>query len=501
MNWLKKNIWLLASLTIAILAGRMLLSTHHFYVHDDIQVFRVNEFKECIKDGQIPCRWSKDLGKGYGMPWFNFYPPMIYLVPSILSLTGLSIITSLNIFMFLTFIIAAWGMFCLIKELTDRSDLAFFGSVLFTLYPFHATNVFLRGVYAENLVWSLAPWVLYLIYKQSKTGKFNKYLPLLFASIFLTHVISSFLIIATSILWLMILDFKKWRMLMVQLLIGLGISAFFFGPAMLEKNLVQSSSLIEGYYSYLNHFVTLKQLFINYTWNYGASYWDTPSVEMGYMVGHVHILLLAILLAIVVYFKPKSKLRNIAVLSSILFAAVLFMTHNKSVLIWKALPSLAYVQFPWRFVGWAGIPLVIAISSLFSMIPVKLSKFLMYFAIPIIIIYSYPFFFPRGYDQYQDSDFISGQFRVEQQTKALFDYLPNTVHVVPEKGVGTFYFPGWVSAKPLEIDPDSGVILNPPSDLKWQETPLRLLFDVISILSISGYLIYLMYNKAYGKIH
>jgi uncharacterized membrane protein len=54
------------------------------------------------------------LGKGYGYPLFNYYPPMIYVVPALIHLLGFSLITSLNLFMFLTFILAAWGMYNLV---------------------------------------------------------------------------------------------------------------------------------------------------------------------------------------------------------------------------------------------------------------------------------------------------------------------------------------------------------------------------------------------------
>jgi len=50
----------------------MLLTNAHFYTHDDIQVYRLGEFIECFARGQIPCRWSDSLGKGYGYPLFNF---------------------------------------------------------------------------------------------------------------------------------------------------------------------------------------------------------------------------------------------------------------------------------------------------------------------------------------------------------------------------------------------------------------------------------------------
>jgi len=496
MQKLLSHKWLLLSLFVAILAGRTLLTSRHFYTHDDIQVFRVNEFIECFKRGEIPCRWSANLGKGYGYPWFNYYPPMIYIISGLIHLSGFSIIASLNLLMFLSFILAAWGMYLLVKELTDRGDLAFLGSTLFTLYPFHATNVFLRGVYAENLAWSLTPFVLLAISRQIKSGHFSHSLPFLFAGIFLTHIISSFLVVGFAVFWLILFSCKTWRQLLLQILLGIGISAFFFLPAIFEKNLVQSESLIQGYYAYFNHFVSLKQLFLEYKWNYGASYWADPPQEMGFMIGHVHTIFLGILLVIGLFSRRKIKQQKL--IFGLLFATgfVLFLTHSKSAFIWQLLPSLAYIQFPWRFVGWTGIPLIISASLLMKYLPRLLSYSITLLVTIALLLYSYPFFFPRDYDVYSDADFLTGSLRADQQTKSLFDYLPKTVHQIPTIQSGIFYFPGWTSRTKIEVDAETGVIVDTSPDLAWRETPFRLAMDIVSVISLIGYV---MYNKWYAK--
>lgn len=237
MHKLWEHRWLILSLLVAILAGRMLLSTHHFYVHDDIQVFRLNEFVECLKTGQIPCRWSSELGKGYGYPWFNFYPPMIYLISSGFHLLGFSLITSLNLLAFASMILAAWGMYLLVKELTENPPIAFFGSLLLTLYPFHATNIFLRGVYAENLAWSLTPWLWLYLTRQLKFQKTQAILPFLFALLYLTHIISSFIVTGLSILFVVALHFlyqtglRPLKKIAWQLGLAVAMAAFFLLPA------------------------------------------------------------------------------------------------------------------------------------------------------------------------------------------------------------------------------------------------------------------------------
>ncbi len=512
MHKLLSHKWLILALLISVWAGRMLLTTKHFYTHDDIQVFRLNEYLECFDRGDLPCRWSPALGKGYGYPLFNYYPPMIYVVPALIHLLGFSLITSLNLFMFLTFILAAWGMYNLVKALTEREDLAFLASALYTLYPWHATNVFIRGVYGENLAWSLAPWIFLTIFLHISKGR-RGWLPPLFALTFLTHIISSFLLVGLGIIWTVILTVIYHKPLLRTLfrlagaiVVGVGISAFFFIPAILEKGLVQSETMTQGYYAYSNHFVGLKQLFCDYTWVYGASYFGTPPEEMGFMVGHIHELLLAIgLIFGWLYFK-KSSAFKLALSLLVLAVALLFMAHSKSTFIWSLLPPLAYVQFPWRFIGWAGLPLVLSISLTFSALPLKIFRALSWVAVVGLLIYSSTFFAPRGYDRYTDSDFVAGTLTANQQVSSIYDYLPKTVKTIPEVyakdsdyPTPIFYFPGWTASTPIQVDPSTGIIMGSPPGLVWKETPFRLSMDIISLISLSGYLFYLMYNKEHVK--
>lgn len=516
MQWFKKHLWLVLALLVACWAGRELLTSSHFYTHDDIQVFRLNEFTECIGRGEIPCRWSDSMGKGYGYPLFNFYPPMIYVLSGLIHSLGFSLITSLNLLMFATFLVAGWGMYGLVQALTKRADLAFLGSILYTLYPFHATNVFIRGVYAENLAWSITPLIFWAIHSLLTKGK-TRWLPYLFAFVFLTHLISSYLVAGLSLVWTLALTHlgtqSLWlnlRKLLLSLLLGIGMASFFVVPAMVEKELVQAETLTQGYYSYHNHFVSFAQLFTDYTWVYGASYFGTPPEEMGFMVGHVHIISLTILLALGSYFGLKHKRFYLAVFLTILTLATLLLSHQKSSFIYTLIPPLAYLQFPWRVVAWAALPLTLSLSLLLALLPKKLSKILILIIFASLLLYSQPFFKPRQLDTYQDQDFVSGELTANQQVSSIYDYLPKTVSIIPELyakdsdfDIPIFYFPGWyahLDQEPVEITASTPYGLITPVDphidphsltLTWRETPFRKAMNLVSLLTFIGYGVYL----------
>jgi len=543
MRFLNRYWTILLALVIAILAGRYLFTTRHFYVHDDMQVFRVNEYVSCLKDGQFPCRWSANLGKGYGYPLFVFYPPLIYIIPSLLYFLGLPIIFSLNLLMFGSFLIASLGIYILIRILTQSQSIALLGSALYTLYPFHAVNVYLRGVYAENLAWSLLPWLFLASYRQFQSGRFSRSLPFLLAFVYLTHLLSAFLVTFLLFAWIIILSLIQHKNLLLQLasfllhtLIAVALSAFFLIPALIEKSLVQTDSLISGYYHYTNHFVSFEQLFLRPTWHYGASLWGSPPDEMPFMVGYLHtgLSLLVIFFALFLVLRKRLPWQQLIFPSCLLLTGycLLFLSHSKSLFIWQLIPVLSYFQFPWRFIAWAALPIILGVTLLLSRLPARLSFFLTLSLTLFALAYYLPYFRPKSFDNLTDADFLSGSEYKAQQVKSLYDYLPRTVHTIPVDHAGfaptvirnsshfeetvvldtphlhpfpIFAYPGWIATvndTSSEIIPeeDSGLIsLALPAGesrvvLDFVSTPLRTFSNWLSLLTLLTYLLCIGYN-------
>ena len=78
---------------------------------------------------------------------------------------------------------------------------------------------------------------------------------------------------------------KNIKALLQSLILGFGLSAFFLVPAFLEKNLVQTETLTRFDLDFRTHFVTVKQLFLDRFWGYGASVLgpnDTISFQIGW---------------------------------------------------------------------------------------------------------------------------------------------------------------------------------------------------------------------------
>lgn len=459
MKKLFNNKWLLLALIIAIIAGRKLLTLKHFHIHDDLHIFRLNEYIECWRDGQIPCRWSNDLGKGYGYPVFIFYPPMMYFIPAIINLFGFSYIASFNIFSFLTFPLAAYGMYKLIASLTKNDKLSFLGSTLYTLYPYHASNIFIRGAYAENLAWALLPYIFWQFYELIINKK-HSYKPAVFLTlIILTHNISSMLFYPITILWcLFLIIYSKKNiknisntllMTAKNLVFPIFLSAFFLVPALIERTIVQSDSMIINYYSYLVHFVSVNQIFFSNFWGYGGSGPDLLD-GMSFMLGKPYWITFILLAGFYIYKNRtnRKKLLHPVVLISLISAPIfIFMMHARSTPIWLLFTPLQYIQFPWRLLGVAGFFIILFISYSAKDLPKKLIKPFITILTILVISLSFSFFQPEKYDEYIDDDYITGQFSSEQKESHLYDYMPITVHRIPDKVASS---PIYTSKDPID---------------------------------------------------
>ena len=311
-----KSLWWVALIIlIALPTFWRLLGSGYFSMHDDLQIGRLYQMDLCFRDGQIPCRWVPDMGYGYGYPLFNYYPPLPYYVGEIFHLLSFSFINSIKILVILSLIFSGIFAYLLGRELWGK-----YGGLVvaaFYLYaPYHAVDVYVRG--ALNEFWGLVffPavfWAVYKIISQDKKS-FIPHLAFFFGLLFLSHNLMAFFISPFLAIWgfFLVWYLKKpfkviWKLILAGLW-GLGLSAFFSLPVVFERNFVHIETMFIGYFNYLAHFATIKQLFFTRFWGFGPSVWG-PEDGMAFPVGQLHWGLSLIVLFIFtwLWFKKEEK--------------------------------------------------------------------------------------------------------------------------------------------------------------------------------------------------
>lgn len=408
-----------------------------FPMHDDLQVMRQLVIEKCFQDGQIPCRWSEDMGYGYGYPLFNYYPPFPYYLGQIFRVFGIPFLDIVKILFISNFIISGLAMYLLAQQFWGRWGGVI--SAIFYIYaPYHALDVYVRGAMNESwgLVWF--PLILWSIYKLIMSDRWF-FVPLAAVStafLMLSH--NPMLMIFTPVvaIWTLVWLVKSKNYfcltkLTISAIWALGLAAFFTLPVIIEQKDAHVETMIIGYFNYLAHFLDLNQLFISRYWGYGESTLG-PKDTMGFQLGLMHwvVALLSLLVAVKKFKQEREK----AVLIFIVFFTTLFytfLTHQRAAFIWERIDLLAYLQFPWRILAVSIFGLSFLAGSLSLLFNSKLSSkrvlsFLIPFLIIVVVFYSPYFKWQRYLENLTDEQKLSGDLWRLQVTAGIFDYLPKS---------------------------------------------------------------------------
>ena len=376
-SWLGNYLSLPFLIIIFIVATHYLYQAGFFYVHDYTIGIKIVEMAEGLKALNLPVRWSSHLGFGFGMPLFNFYAPLPYALGGLFYLAGLNLIATLKLLYLLATLITLLGSFRLGKKLSNYQG-GLVLTALYTLAPYRAVNLFVRGALSEVFAMSFFPWVLLAIWQLVKRPHDNlvKNSLILFTSllaIVLSHNLSALIFFPLTVVWavLLVLTDQKLKHKLKKLLQLAGIflssvlvSAFYSLPSLLEKDATQVIYIFQDYFDYRNHFLYIRQFWQD-RWAYGGSSWG-PNDDMSFFLGMS--MWLGLLLAafftikhLIKVVKRRVKLNYLLLGSGLLAALCLFMSIQKSNFIWQILPVLGYLQFPWRFLGPASFFLAVFI--------------------------------------------------------------------------------------------------------------------------------------------
>ena len=443
-----KDFWpIVIVLTFGILAGRSLLTSGYFIMHDDLQMMRQFEMEKCFLDGQIPCRWVPDLGFGYGFPLFNFYPPLPYLIGQGIRLFGFAFTDTVKLTFSLSLLVSGIGMYFLAKEFFGRFG-GIVSSVFYIWAPYHAVDIYVRG--AMNEAWALAlfPLILWtsyrLINEKKNITKWVIGLALSWFGLLTSHNLMVLIFAPVFLLWLLLhlvrkKAYAKIPHLAVSGILALGLASFFTLPALVENGLTHLSSAFEGYFDFAGHFVTVNQLLFSRFWGYGGSAWEISNDGMSFQIGKIHWILSLVIFVLLIYRYIKTKKVDNLLLVSVFFFLIgwfsAFMAHSRSTPIWLLFAPLKYVQFPWRFLT----IVILAFSFLMGALPgliLKGKKKIVLGSVMVIVLVflNWSYFLPKGgkMGPLTDEEKFTGVAWELQQNGGINDYLPINAKIAPD---------------------------------------------------------------------
>jgi hypothetical protein len=371
-------------LLIALLAlpALWLLLRGKAFCTDDgsLHFYRLVALRHAIDQGLLFSRWTPGLVYGYGFPFFNFREMGSYYVPEVLHLLGLSIPAAINAVYAGGLLLSGWGAFLLARDIWRDELAGLVAAVAYMVAPYQLLDVTVRGNLPESMALALLPLIVWLFRRLADSpGRLTFTLASLsVGALLLVHNISSLLFLPMLAMYLAVLFFlrrrrppaerrRAWLLVAAALLIGVGMTAFSWLPAIAEKDLVQlylTHSTRGNDFRY--NFLTLGELFRPPTPADPTLLNPPLQVNLGLLqLG----LGLVGLLGLVRFGRAGSDtadaerrwhsgLLALATLLLLLFALPL------SAPLWETLPLIRFVQFPWRLVGRAALPLAILAGAL-----------------------------------------------------------------------------------------------------------------------------------------
>lgn len=452
------------------------------YSMQDFHLFRLFEFNKCIESLTFPCRWAPDAGLGYGEPLFNFYGQATYWIGEIFYKIGFNFIDSIKLIFILSIVGSGISMFYLSKKIWKNNYSGIISSMLYIYAPYRAVDVWVRGALPEALSFAIFPLIILAI-ENGSVFWFAIFTTLLV----LTHNLSLFMFAPFIIVWVL---YRKFWKAIPGSLVTLGLSGFYILPIIFESKFIDIQSTIQGYFDFRAHFITLYQMLIFRFWGYGGSTWgsgDGLSLSIGVLQWTIPLII-----GVIIFFKK----RNPNILHTtyyILFSLgwfYLFLTHNKSTFIWEELKLLAYIQFPWRFLGVATFCFTLLGGSIVSVLTKQ--KFAITLVIVVLAIFLNAAFFKEDiWYSVSDNYFLTGSEWDRQRTASIGDFWPNFGHDIPatpSDGKYINYFPGWIPDNHVEgLIPSDGSV--------FKNTPVRKIGNTLSLATLFGLIIWLTKRK------
>lgn len=306
--------------------------------------FHLNSWLEVLsqwKQGILFPRWAAFANFGYGEPRFVFYPAASWLLGAFLGrILPWEIVSCVYIWIALT--LAGLSMFLLAQRWFSRRD-AIFASVLYAVNPYHLVIVYWRSAFAELLASCLLP-ILLLLALRIAEGERRVTIPLalVLAAAWLTNAPAAVMIHYSMALLLVVFGWRKRSLRILGIgtaavLLGAGLAGFYLLPAIYEQKWVDIAQAISSGSRPAENF-----LFAHTT--------DIAHDKFNRIISWVAVLEMAALFATGAATKIRGKINRDGWNGLFFWAcACSLLMLPITLLAWRILPKLEFMQFPWRW--------------------------------------------------------------------------------------------------------------------------------------------------------
>jgi hypothetical protein len=349
-NLTKRAIPLIMLAATAAVSPMVLLGTP--LGHDlDYQMPGWMETADQLRQGILFQQWFAATNHNFGGPYFIFYPPLSRLIAGVLGLfLPWRMVT--GVYVWLALMVAGFAMWKCARELLQPRD-ALWAALLYATNPYLIINAYKRFALAELLASALFPAVVWGAIRMGRDARHTVLpLSLVCAAMWLSDLPVA--VVATyslaGLIVLVSLTYRSFRPLLyggIAILAGLGASAFFLLPAAWERSWINIGRVMQFQWRPEHNFL------FDHSNLYGLIF--------NRKVSWIALFLIIVTAAAAGLARQmrRDKPRDWRLLVALASAST-FMMLPPSMILYRVLPELKFVQFPWRWLS----PLCVACAML-----------------------------------------------------------------------------------------------------------------------------------------
>jgi hypothetical protein len=345
-----------ASVSLSVLAPFFRLGTasgHDIAFHMASWLDAAGQWKQ----GILFPRWTEWANFGFGEPRFVFYPPLSWFFGAFLG-TILPWQSVAAVFIGWVQTFAGLSAYALFRRIADSRSAALLGAACFAANPYSLLIIYMRSDFAELLAIAIFPLLMLATLRLigslpgENDRQFRKivFFAMPFSAIWLSNAPAS--VIATYSVTLLFIVAAVWQRSFSALLngsagmaLGFGLASFYLIPAIYEQRWVQISAALYGGLTPADNFLYAKTS-------------DAEHDAFNRIASHVAVLLAlwticAALAAWRAIYRGKTgnlKFNHFVLLPVLALSAMVLMFPVSNIL-WRFLPELRFVQFPWRWMS------------------------------------------------------------------------------------------------------------------------------------------------------
>jgi hypothetical protein len=302
-------------------------------------------------------RWTEWANFGFGEPRFIFYPPVSWLFGAFLgTLLPWQSVAAVFIGCVQTF--AGLSAYALSRRIADSRSAALLGAACFAANPYSLLIIYMRSDFAELLAIAIFPLLMLATLRLigllpgENALQFRKivFFAISFCAIWLSNAPAS--VIATySVTLLFIVAALRQRSFSVLIngvagmVLGFGLASFYLIPAIYEQRWVQISAALYGGLTPADNFLYARTS-------------DAEHDAFNRIASHIAVLLAlwAICAALTAWRAiHRANMGNLKsshfLLLAVLSLSAIVLMFPVTNILWRFLPELRFVQFPWRWMS------------------------------------------------------------------------------------------------------------------------------------------------------